>query len=201
MDYYAVLGVTSEATLADIKKAYRKLAFRYHPDRGGDADKFKQITFAYEALLKLPEIKPRSKPLVIKLSLRESVLPRTVKKIKILVKGNVRLVDVYIPAGVTNGTKLYMQMLGGYVWINRPTRGRYLEILMQVLPDKKFERVGDDLHTKGSLDAGVVSYETIEGEQIRIKTLAISGDTIKVSGGGSYRLMDVCERGDLYVRV
>ena len=32
-DYYEVLGLTKDATEADIKKAYRKLAIKYHPDR------------------------------------------------------------------------------------------------------------------------------------------------------------------------
>jgi DnaJ-class molecular chaperone len=32
-DYYAILGPTSDATLADVKKAYRKLAHQHHPDR------------------------------------------------------------------------------------------------------------------------------------------------------------------------
>lgn len=37
--YYTTLGVDKSATCADIKKAYRKLALKNHPDRGGDADK------------------------------------------------------------------------------------------------------------------------------------------------------------------
>jgi curved DNA-binding protein CbpA len=36
-DYYGILGLTSDATLADVKKAYRKLARQHHPDRN-DAD-------------------------------------------------------------------------------------------------------------------------------------------------------------------
>lgn len=50
MDYYATLGLQRGATEEEIKKAYRSLAMKYHPDRGGDEKKFKEIAQAYEFL-------------------------------------------------------------------------------------------------------------------------------------------------------
>ncbi len=50
MDYYSTLGLQRGASDDDIKKAYRKLAMKHHPDRGGDQAKFKEISTAYEAL-------------------------------------------------------------------------------------------------------------------------------------------------------
>lgn len=50
MDYYNTLGVSRTASDDDIKKAYRKLAMKHHPDKGGDTSKFQQIQTAYETL-------------------------------------------------------------------------------------------------------------------------------------------------------
>lgn len=47
---YEMLGVAVDATEAQIKRAYRKHAKKNHPDRGGDADKFREVTHAYEVL-------------------------------------------------------------------------------------------------------------------------------------------------------
>jgi molecular chaperone DnaJ len=50
-DYYEILGVSKTATEEEIKKAYRKLAHKYHPDKeGGDEAKFKEINSAYQVL-------------------------------------------------------------------------------------------------------------------------------------------------------
>ncbi|MBI3421040.1 MAG: molecular chaperone DnaJ [Candidatus Sungbacteria bacterium] len=49
-DYYQVLGIPRNATKEDIKKAYRKLAHQYHPDKGGDERRFKEINEAYHVL-------------------------------------------------------------------------------------------------------------------------------------------------------
>lgn len=47
---YDILGVPLGSSKDDIKKAYRKLAMKMHPDKGGDPDKFKEVSHAYDVL-------------------------------------------------------------------------------------------------------------------------------------------------------
>lgn len=52
-DYYAVLGIASNATLAEIKTTYRKMASQLHPDKNASSDapaKFRNVQEAYETL-------------------------------------------------------------------------------------------------------------------------------------------------------
>src|SRR5580700_2050687 len=50
-NYYEILGIEKSASKDDIKKAFRKLAHQYHPDKkGGDAGKFKEVNEAYSVL-------------------------------------------------------------------------------------------------------------------------------------------------------
>ena len=52
-DYYEILGVSKNASDEDLKKAFRKLAFEFHPDRNKDKnaeEKFKEINEAYQVL-------------------------------------------------------------------------------------------------------------------------------------------------------
>ena len=50
MDYYKVLGVNTNSTQGEIKRAFRQLSLKHHPDRGGDAEEFKKINEAYSTL-------------------------------------------------------------------------------------------------------------------------------------------------------
>ncbi len=49
-DYYQILGVDKNVSADDLKKAFRRLAHEHHPDKGGDAQKFKDINEAYQIL-------------------------------------------------------------------------------------------------------------------------------------------------------
>ena len=49
-DYYKILGINKGASEDEVKKAFRQLAHKYHPDKGGDEKKFKEINEAYQVL-------------------------------------------------------------------------------------------------------------------------------------------------------
>ena len=49
-DYYSILEIERSSTPEQIKTAYRKLARKHHPDKGGDPEKFKKISEAYSVL-------------------------------------------------------------------------------------------------------------------------------------------------------
>ena len=49
-DYYKILGISKDASVDEIKKAFRRQAVKHHPDQGGDEAKFKEINEAHEVL-------------------------------------------------------------------------------------------------------------------------------------------------------
>ena len=57
-DPYAVLGLTSAATLAEVRLAFRMKALEHHPDQGGDPESFLAARRAYEAIVKRRARKP-----------------------------------------------------------------------------------------------------------------------------------------------
>jgi len=80
-DYYEVLGVSKSADASELKKAYRKLAVQYHPDRNPDdkgaEEKFKEAAEAYEVLSD-PDKKARMIVMVMQVLKDRAVSPAAV---------------------------------------------------------------------------------------------------------------------------
>jgi len=76
MDYFEQLGLSRDATTIEIKKAYRKLANQYHPDKNGGSEaeeKFQAIKLAYDAI-----VDPKKRALYLKSNYTVITDPREV---------------------------------------------------------------------------------------------------------------------------
>jgi len=218
--HYETLGVNSNASESDIKKAYKKLAMKYHPDRGGDASKFKEINEAYQYLLDPKNTQYRSYTSNDKWSRYEfddftdetdyrhgtmfhtNNRKQSTKKTYIY---KISLEDAYtgkvihydnkavkIPAGVRTGNKLYIS-------------GKFLEIA--VLPHDKFQRAEDDLLVNVSISAieamlGVEVFIThINGSKLKFKIQPgiQPGNVVRLLGKGMPN-PELDKKGDLLIR-
>jgi curved DNA-binding protein len=277
-DYYKLLGVDRNATPDDIKKAFRKQALKFHPDRNQGnkqaEEKFKDLNEAYEVLSdpqkrsrydqlgdsyfnyqrsggtpggfnwsdwsspsgaqgqrinvdemfgsmggfsdffqsifgsapagRASQSRPvsRAAPLeqVVQITFNEAY-QGTQRTVAI----NDRRLEVKIPAGADNGTKVRMAGVG------QPTldgRKGDIYLVVEVLPDARFERKGHDLHT----EVEVSLYEAVLGGEARVNTpdgqvvLTIPagtqpGQSFRLTGRGMPHLRNPNSRGDLFARV
>jgi len=58
LDAYDILGVSPDDPIELVKDVYRKKSMYFHPDKGGDAEKFKRLNTAYEAVMKSRNVNP-----------------------------------------------------------------------------------------------------------------------------------------------
>ncbi len=119
MSAYAALGLSSSATMEDIKKAYRKLAMQLHPDRNPNNKtaeaRFRKITEAYEALTKGKSyqeapphrVRPAASPAPIAATLRA-----TIRHIYFGMNFNVAGYEHFIGPGFRDGTTYEIKQFG-----------------------------------------------------------------------------------------
>jgi curved DNA-binding protein CbpA len=70
-DYYTILEVNRNASIDEIKKQYKILARKFHPDKGGDENKFKEISEAFQILSDPQKKSEYDNPLVMKINLKK----------------------------------------------------------------------------------------------------------------------------------
>lgn len=220
VDYYDALGVKENASNTEIKKSFRKLAQKHHPDIGGNEAKFKEINEAYDTL-KDPEKKveydnmrnwqsrdrnftsgfplqefsssslgavfqqvfnegfglghgqpTRSISIQLDITLNE-VYTGAEKQLDLqLPNGQIRSVNVNIPAGIEHGTRIRYAGLGE---VRHPTISiGDLILIINVLGKKDWERDRDDLITFVTIDC----FDAITGCEVQITHL--DGKTLRV---------------------
>lgn len=260
-DYYSILGVSKSATETDIKKAYRKLALQYHPDKNkGDKaseEKFKEVTKAYEVLSDPqkrqtydqfgeaafqqggpgaggpfggfgqqggqygpftytyssnngnfdfggfsdpfeifeqffgggnPFGRAQQRPTyALTISFMDAVKGAT-KKVNL----GGKTVNIKIPAGVNEGSRI---------------RFGEAEVVIDVLPDKKFQRQGYDIVSEVDLSfpqlalGDTIDVETVQGK-VKIKIPAgTQGETLVRLRGKGVKMLRGTGHGDHYVKI
>lgn len=171
MDYYNILGVAKDATGDEIKKAYRKLASQYHPDKGGDTKKFQEIQTAYDTLSNPEKRSQYDNP-----------------------HQNFRG-----PGGMPPGfDDMFSQVFGngfGDFFVRRPQAVRNKNINLQTNISLEDAFNGKELITNLQLPSG--RDQMLE---IKIPAGIKSGTTLRLAGVGDERIPNV-PRGDIHLTV
>ena len=178
-DYYEVLGIGKNADAKEIKKAYRKLAKKYHPDMNpGDKNaeqKFKEITEAY------------------------NILSDDEKK---------KLYDQYGFAAFEEGAGAGGAYGGGQGFHGQGGSAGDLLLKVNVTSKPGFERKGMDIYTTANIPfttavfGGEAKVSTLYGDVIcKIPEGTQSGRKIRLRGKGIVSMKDSTVHGDQYVTV
>lgn len=188
MNPHHVLGVQQNATLAEIKKAYKRQTMKHHPDKGGDPSKFHQVKEAFELLR---NVKKRTIRLNVTASM-EDVVSNKVQYLQL----DGMTAEIVIPPSVNNGNVIKYSI-------------RYdTDLLIQysIAPSTKWTKDGLDLQTLVDVDfwtlicGGTVVVTNIYGKKVNItipsRTKPLS--KFRVSEQGA---CEGSKLGDLYVVV
>ena len=210
MDYYHTLGVNHTTDAKGIKNAYRKLASKHHPDKGGDQEEFKKIQKAYETLSdpqkkaeydnpnpfedifgdifgqRRQQQRQPHRPMFrtqLNITLRQAYTGDT-QTLELNTPQGKKVVNVNIPRGVQSGQQTK------YDNLVQPNSS--LVIDFHVMNDSWFERHGNHLmcgHNISVLDLIVgttFNFTTISGKVMKVKVASGTqpNTQIKLSGQG-----------------
>lgn len=214
MDYYTRLGVGAKASQDEIKRAYRKLASKHHPDRGGDEAQFKLVQEAYETLSDPNRRQQYDNPQPQGFSFedmfrqagpfgqkRPSRSHDTVVNLEIpmeqMIHGGEVLIDVgymqevlKLDAGVPDGYRVRMPGRGQQAGPNIPPGD--LIVRIHVKYPNNIARQGNDIYQRVSVNClyalvgGETQFKSYDGRTLKIKIPkgTQTGDKLRLGGMG-----------------
>ena len=191
-NYYDVLGVKRDATQDDIKKAFRKLAAKYHPDAGGDEEKFKEVSEAYTTLSDEQKRRDYDQMLLFG-GIPGADFGGSGGRGRYTTNVDVDFSQIFnnVKGGDFSGFD-FSQIFGGSAGQPRPRQGGDLSVVIEIPFDDAF---------KGCVRK--VTYRipsTGETQQVNVKIPAgaVDGGKLRLRGHGEYGV-NGGERGDLVV--
>lgn len=197
-DPYKVLGLSPDATEEEVKKAYRKKAFEYHPDRNqGDKaaeEKFKEISAAYSAITNPQPQNPNDgfSPFRgfedmmrgwMNQNVQRQFITRCVVSLRdafngcdVIITAFNKDISVKVPAGVETGMRIRIPDV-----INDPHTGESGDLIVQFIveDDDTFVRNGPHLFTKFSVGA----LDALLGESIEVTSIDGTVSRVKIPEG------------------
>jgi curved DNA-binding protein len=224
MTHYSTLGITKEATAEEIKKAYKKLASKHHPDKGGDTAKFQEVQVAYETLSDPQKRAEYDNPqqhfshggfqsghfnmneMFEHMRRQQEMMPIQVNiqlTLNEAFTGTTRVlraadkeIKLDIPAGIQTGQGIQYAKLG--------PNNKDIIAHFHVQQHHRFARDANDLYTKETINtwdqiAGTtITVETIDNKSLKltIPPKTENGSKLRLAGQG---MISNGQRGDMYV--
>jgi curved DNA-binding protein len=178
-DHYQTLGVSRNANADEIKKAYRRLASKHHPDKGGDTATFQNIQTAYD-ILSNPEKRAEydnPQPQFNGMNFRGDGVPPGMEDIFAQMFGQ--------------GNPFFGQGFG-HTFRQPPTRNSNVQMQMNITLEESFH--GKEIITDIQLPSGIKTVE------IKIPAGIATGQTLRVSGAGE-SIYRNSPPGDLLIQI
>ena len=198
MDYYQTLGISRSATTDEIRKAYKKKSMEFHPDRGGDEERFKEVNEAYQTLKDPRKKQEYDNPrpdlssifrdgnpfgfgmqqrnvdirLDVRLELEDILTGKDIRAEYLTNTGKKQSVDVSLPPGIREGDIIRFQGYGDDRIPNVPKGSLLLRVVVN--RHKRFKKNKNDITTNVSINAldliiGTTTHITsLEGKKLAL---------------------------------